>query len=107
MGFQGLLPHIKEKLSSQEFESLSHLAQRLACVDVQAPVPGRTVLQKRVNFAGNSSNSDEEAEIGLAEWTKKELVWCLFAKMEKEKYRFDVTKTDRIFDLLLQEVHHI
>jgi hypothetical protein len=66
------------------------------------------VLQKRVNFAGNSSDSDEEAEIGLAEWTKKkELVWCLFAKMEKEKYRFDVTKTDRIFDLLLQEVHHI
>ena len=34
LSFQGLLPHIKERFSSHEFESLSHLAQRLACVDV-------------------------------------------------------------------------
>ena len=31
---QGLLPHIKERFSSHEFESLSHLTQRLACVDI-------------------------------------------------------------------------
>jgi len=39
-------------------------------------------------------DSEEEAEMGLAEWTKKkELTSC----------PFDVTKADRIFDLLLQE----
>ena len=40
----------------------------------------------------------------LAEWNrKKEPISCPFAKKEVEKYRFDVTKADQIFDLLLQE----
>ena len=34
LAFKGMLPHNKEKFASQEFESLSHLAQRLAYVDV-------------------------------------------------------------------------
>ena len=59
LAFQGLLPHIKERFSSQEFEILNHLAQRLACVDVRAPVQGRTPLQKKINFAGDSFDSDE------------------------------------------------
>ena len=33
----------------------------------------------------------------------KEPVSCPFAKKKKEKFRSDVTKADRIFDLLLQE----
>ena len=41
LAFQGLLPHIKEQFFSHEFVCLSHLAQRLACVDVQAPVQTR------------------------------------------------------------------
>ena len=61
-------------------------------------------FQKRVNFARDSSNSKNEAEIGLTEWTKKrEPVSYLFAKKGKEKYGFDITKADWIFDLLLQE----
>ena len=44
LAFQGLLPHIREWFSSHEFESLSHLAQRLACVDVRAPVQARTMF---------------------------------------------------------------
>ena len=62
------------------------------------------MFQKKVKFSGDSSDSENEAEIGLAEWTrKKELVLCLFAKKEKEKYGFNITKADMIFDLLLQE----
>ena len=62
------------------------------------------MLQKKVNIAGDSSDFNEEAEIGLAEWTrKKQLVLCPFAKKEKEKYGFNITKADMIFDLLLQE----
>ena len=46
----------------------------------------KTMYQKRVNFAGDSSDSKSEAGIGLAEWTKKkELVSCPFAKKEKER----------------------
>ena len=40
----------------------------------------------------------------MAEWTKKkEMTSCLFAKKEAKKYGFDVTKADRISDMLLQE----
>ena len=64
----------------------------------------KTMYQKRVNFAGDSSDSEGEVEIGLAEWIKKkEPVSCPFAKKEKERYGFDITKADRIFDLELQE----
>ena len=53
---------------------------------------------------GDSSDLEGKAEIGLAKWTKKrEPVSCPFTKKEKEKFGFDVTKADRIFDLLLQE----
>ena len=34
LAFKGMLPHIRERFASHEFESLSHLAQRLACVDI-------------------------------------------------------------------------
>jgi hypothetical protein len=71
LAFQGLLPHAKEKFASQEFESLSHLTQRLASVDVRALISMKIMYQKRVNFAGDSSDLEGEAKIGLAEWTKK------------------------------------
>ena len=64
----------------------------------------RATFQKNVNFAGDSFDSKNEAEIGLAERTKKkEPVSCLFAKKEKEKFGFDITKANWIFDQLLQE----
>jgi len=53
------------------------------------------MFRKRVNFAGDSSDSENKAEIGLAEWTKKkEPVSSPFVKKEKEKFRFDVTRVD-------------
>ena len=64
LAFKGMLPHNKEKFASQEFESLSHLAQRLACADVRAPLSMKTTYQKRLNFAGDSSGSEDDAEIG-------------------------------------------
>ena len=64
----------------------------------------RAMFQKRVDFAGDSSNSENKAGIGLAEWTKKkEPVSCPFAKKEKEKFWFNIRKADQIFDLLLLE----
>jgi len=51
-----------------------------------------------------SSDSDEEPVIGLAEWVKnKKPMSCRFGHKEPEKFAFDITKADRIFDFLLQE----
>jgi len=36
LSFQGLLPHIKDKYASQEFESPSHLVQRISDQDIRA-----------------------------------------------------------------------
>jgi hypothetical protein len=42
--------------------------------------------------------------IWLAEWVKgKKIVFCPFGKKEPEKFDFDITKADKIFDLLLQQ----
>ena len=49
-------------------------------------------------------DSDEEPVISLAEWMKnKKPISCRFGQREPEKFAFDMTKADRIFDLLLQE----
>ena len=48
------------------------------------------------------SDSNEESVIGLAEWVKnKKPISCPFGQKEPEKFTFDITKADRIFDLLL------
>jgi hypothetical protein len=73
LAFQGLLPHIKERFSSQEFNSLSHLAQRLSNVEVRVQNPRGSTFQKKVNNVQYSSNSEDEAEIGLAEWTRNKI----------------------------------
>jgi hypothetical protein len=40
----------------------------------------------------------------LAEWVKnKKPISCPFSHKEPEKFTFDITKADKIFDLLLQE----
>jgi len=51
-----------------------------------------------------SSDSYEEPIIGLVEWVKnKKPMSCPFGHKEPEKFAFDITKADRIFDFLLQE----
>jgi hypothetical protein len=51
------------------------------------------------------SNSEyEDNMIGLAEWVKdKKTMSCPFGKKEPDKFDFDITKADKIFDLLLQQ----
>jgi hypothetical protein len=46
----------------------------------------------------------EDNMIGLAEWVRgKKTVSSPFGKKEPERFGFDITKADRIFDLLLQQ----
>jgi len=99
------LPHIKDKYASQEFESLSHLVQRISDQHIKAFEP-RKAWNKKVSFVdeAGSSDSDEELVIGLEEWVKnKNLMSCPFGQKEPEKFAFDITKADRIFYFLLLE----
>jgi len=103
LAFQGLLPHIRYKYASQEFESLSHLVQRISDQDVN-PFEPKRARNKKVSFVDEvaSSNSDEEPVIGLAEWVKnKKPMSCPFGHKEPKKFAFDITKADRVFDYLL------
>jgi hypothetical protein len=104
LAFQGLLPHLKDRYASQEFESLGHLVQRISDQDTRVFEPKKN-WSKKVSFVDEveDSDSDEEPVIGLAEWVKnKRLISCPFGQKEPEKFTFDITKADMIFDLLLQ-----
>jgi len=46
LAFLGLLPHIKDKYASQEFESLSHLVQRISYQDIRFLNLGRFGIRK-------------------------------------------------------------
>jgi len=86
-------------------KSLSHLVQRIYDQDLKAFEP-RKAWSKKVSFVDEAicSDSDEEPVSGLAEWVKnKKLMSCPFGQKEPEKFAFDITKADRIFDFSLQE----
>jgi len=105
LAFDGLLLHIRDKYASQEFKILSHLVQRISDQDIKVFEPKRA-WNKKVSFVdkATSSDSDEQPVIGLAEWVKnKKPMSCPFGHKELEKFAFDITKADRIFDFLLQE----
>ena len=65
-------------------------------------------FQNKVNlveyFADHDSDEEQET-VASAEWIQnnKKPVTCPFEKKEPESYGFDITKADKIFDLLLLE----
>ena len=70
VAFQRLLPHLKEKYASQEFDSISQMAHRMSG-EIRPYEPKRNNFQKKVNYADCSdcSNSDDEEKmVGSAEW---------------------------------------
>jgi len=104
--FNGLLPHIKDKYASQEFESISQIAARMT--GETRSYESKKPFQKKINYVEYSANVDLEEEqetVALAEWIQnsKKPVTCPFGKKEPELYGFDIPKADKIFDLLLSE----
>ena len=65
----------------------------------------RNNFQKKVSFVEYSENSDSDDEETIASVEQvqngKKSVSCPFGKKEPEKYGFDITKVDKICDLLL------
>ena len=104
--FNGLLPYIKDKYVSQEFESISQIASRMT--GETRSYESKKSFQKKINYVEYSTNDDYEEEqkmVASAEWIQnnKKPVMCSFGKKEPETYGFDITKTDKIFYLLLSE----
>jgi hypothetical protein len=65
LAFQGLLPTLREKYASYDFESLSQLVSRMSQETAKSYEPRRN-FQKKVPYV-DYSNSEEEANmIGLA-----------------------------------------
>jgi len=106
VAFNGLLPHIKDKYASQEFESISQIVARMS--GEARTYESKKPFQKKINYVEYSAKDDSEEEqetIALAEWIQnsKKPMTCPFGKKEPESYGFDITKADKIFDLLLSE----
>jgi hypothetical protein len=57
-----------------------------------------------VNFVEEDSTSDEDAEVCIVEWvdTSKDKPIACSLKRDEVKFTFDVTKCDKLFDVLLQ-----
>src|SRR6185312_4171619 len=53
----------------------------------------------------DASDSDDDQMVGSAEWVhnNKKPISCSFGNKEPEKYGFDITKADKIFNLFLSE----
>jgi hypothetical protein len=100
---QGLLLTLREKYASHDFESLSQLVSRMSQEIAKSYEPRRN-FQKKLSYVDYSDSEDEDNMTGLAQWVKgKKAVSCPFGKKELEKFGFDITKADKIFDLLLQQ----
>ena len=67
--FNGLLPHIKDKYASQEFESISQIASRM--IGETRSYESKKPFQKKVNFIEYSTDHDSDQEqetVASAEW---------------------------------------
>ena len=69
VAFNGLLPHIKDKYASQEFENISQIASRMT--GETRSYESKKPFQKKVNYVEYSANDESEEEqetVASAEW---------------------------------------
>jgi hypothetical protein len=63
LAFQGLLPTLREKYASHDFESLSQLVSRISQETAKSYEPRRN-FQKKVSYVDYSDSEDEDNMIG-------------------------------------------
>jgi Retrotransposon gag protein. len=109
LAFQGMIPPIREKFSSEDFDSLSHLIQKVTLHEYRSADVRRS--SKKVNhvcpYMYGSDDEDDDSEIAAAELVRsKKVMPCQWVKNsgKEERYDFDITKADKIFDLLFWEM---
>jgi hypothetical protein len=118
LAFAGLSPALKDKMDGLDFADLNQVLQcAMVCEnrvkDNKSYSWFKEVTSKdkpRVNCVDEASSSEEESEACVAEWVeapRDKPLACSFLrpsqrKKEEVKYTFDVTKCDKLFDVLLQ-----
>ena len=110
-----MLPTWREKLLGQEFDNLGQLAQRVAVLNSQFQNMCRdTRFQKSATIAetynpypvDNGDEDDEEEEVAAAEWNWGKntiMVPNPWGRGVEESYDFDITKSDKLFDFVLEK----
>ena len=104
----------KEKLLGQEFDNLGQLAQQVTALNSQFQSMRRdtrfqksTTVAKAYNpYSTDDGYEDEEEKVAAAEWNwgkKTVMVPNPWGRGVEESYDFDVTKSDKLFDFLLEK----
>jgi hypothetical protein len=110
LAFQGMIAPIREKLSSQDWGEFVTSCTERRTLHKQRFAEAKKNF-KKVNHVcpyiyGSNDDDDDDSEIAAAEWVRsKKVIPCQWVKNsgKEERYDFDITKADKIFDLLLRE----
>jgi hypothetical protein len=118
LAFAGLSSYLKEKLEGQDFVDVNQVLQRAVMQENRARdhrLHGRfkesTFMEmQNVDCVNEELASDKEAEVCVAEWVdtpRDKLIFCSFLKPNavktgEMKFTFDVSKCDRLFDVLVK-----
>jgi hypothetical protein len=117
MAVAGMLPAVREKLFGMEFENLGQLSQKLSLMSNQAygfkkdakfgkQHDVADVYNQFLDKADLFEDSDDELDVAAAEimWGKEPLTMNQrWVKQTKGTYDFDITKADKLFELLVKE----
>nr|ABA97233.1 retrotransposon protein, putative, unclassified [Oryza sativa Japonica Group] len=98
LAFQGMIAPIREIFSSEDFDSLSHLIQKVTLHEQRSAEARKN--PKRVNhvcpYIYGSDNDDDDCEIAAAEWgvknSRKEERQQILVAIEGGKIKFDDSK---------------
>jgi hypothetical protein len=115
LAFVGLTLYLRDKLDGQEFSDTNQLLQRVLPYENRAkPSRFRDNAKKdkekhHVNFVDEEVDDEDGNEICVAEWVQnpgdKPISYSFLnpngGRREEMRYTFDVSKCDRLFDLLL------
>jgi hypothetical protein len=116
----GLASYLKDKLDGHEFMEVNQVLQRVVvyknrvkdsrAYDRFKDGGSREKDKYTVNYVDDESTSDGDTEVCIAKWVdapSHKPISCSFMKpnsgrKDEMKYIFDVTKCDRLFDVLIQ-----
>jgi hypothetical protein len=104
----GLVKPIKDLVFQLEFNSLAHLVQKLTSYEQRHPELYQDRFKHQVMLidAEDTEDSGDDQEVAVAEWTRGENpVSCKWVKQQgpAKGFDFDMSKVEKIFDLLLKE----
>jgi hypothetical protein len=120
LAFAGLSSYLKEKLEGQEFLDMNQVLQRVVmhenhAKDQRSYSRFRDSSHKErgkgnVSYLEEGSVSNDEGEVCVAEWVNtpgNKPISCSFlkhgvGKKDEMKYTFDVSKCDKLFDVLVK-----